>query len=261
MSSIRTSCYRGFATQTLRNVLVSAPSVFWVQQGVKVLHTARGEPSDTRAVADDQHLLLVPARTRLQFANQPRQGEFMAQQLMLLSPVKPSLLALSDRVTGFVPPLLTMTAALRQLCLLSLEPHSAAMQQQIAALWQQQRAEVGALRYVFSAAQASVSEQLQQLFASNPAADHQIEPHAAMLGMSRATLIRRLHAEGTTFRQLLRDCRMNHALALLQQGQSLLLLPSACGYDSEARFRLRFVDHFGITPQAYVATLQPAKAC
>lgn len=258
MSSIRTSCYRGFATQTLRNVLVSAPSVFWVQQGVKVLQTAGDAASDTQQVADDHHLLLVPARTRLQFANQPRHGEFVAQQICLLAPVKPSVLASSDAATRFTPPLVAMTPSMRQLCLLSLQPHSDAMQRHLAAMWQQQLAEVGALRYLYSAAQASVSEQLQQLFSSQPAADHQIESHASALAMSRATLIRRLHAEGTSFRQLLRDCRMNHAIGLMQQGQPLALVPAACGYDSDVRFRQRFVAHFGVTPQDYLQTLSPS---
>lgn len=259
MSSLRISCYRGFATQTLRNVLVSAPSIFWVQKGVKVLTTASRQHTGPTPVADAQHLLLVPARTRLRFANQPRHGEFIAYQIALLVPAKPALLAVSPQMAAFEPPLLSMTATLRQLCALSIEPHSDAMQSHITAMWQQQLAECGALTYLYCTAQASITEQLQQLFLQNPAADHQIKTHAASLAMSRATLIRRLQAEGSSFRQLLLDCRMNHALALLQRGVPQALLAGACGYDSDIRFRRRFVEHFGMTPQAYQATLQPLR--
>ena len=248
MSFIRISRYRGFATQLLRNVLVSSPSIFWVQQGTKEL--------DSHNIADEHHLLLVPARTRLNFANQPRQGEFVAQQISLLAPAKRVTPELTV-TTGFKPPLLKLTPLLRQLCLLSLQPQSSAMQQHLLAMWHQQLSELGALTYLYSAAQASVSEQLQHWFMQAPAADHQLELCAKNLAMSRATLIRRLAKEHTTFRQLLLDCRMNHALNLMQQGVSVTLLSHACGYDSEVRFRRRFVSHFGMTPLSYFHTLQP----
>lgn len=250
MSFIRTSRYRGFATQTLRNVLVNSPSIFWVQQGAKDLGSQR--------IADEHQLLLVPARTRLQFANQPRQGEFLAHQICLLVPPKRlKQEALTPAV--YTPPLLPLTPLLRQLCLLSLLPQSTAMQQHLLAMWHQQLVELGALTYLYSAVQASVCEQLQQWFLQAPQADHQLDSCAEKLAMSRATLMRRLLSEGTTFRQLLIDCRMNQALTFMQQGMSVTLVPQACGYESEARFRQRFVAHFGVTPLDYFQTLQPTR--
>lgn len=250
MSFLRVHTYKGYATQSLRNVAVTSPSMFWIQRGEKRLASG--------IVVDEQQLLLVPARSRLTFANLPRQGEFVAQQLSLLAPVKPGLLAASAE-HEFAPPLLTVDASLRHLLEFSMAPHSEAVQQSLLALWQQSLAERGALQYLYSAATASVSEQLLQWFQANPAAEHSLVVYAQRLAMGRATLIRKLHAEGCSFRQLLVDCRMNHALALMQQGHSTLMLAPACGYDSESRFRQRFVAHFGMTPQAYQQTLQPTR--
>ncbi len=45
-------------------------------------------------------------------------------------------------------------------------------------------------------------------------------------------MARKLAAEGRSFRQLLTQVRMSHALTLLQQGLAPLETALACGYDS-----------------------------
>ena len=57
-----------------------------------------------------------------------------------------------------------------------------------------------------------------------------------------------------SFRQLLAQVRMSHALTLLQQGLSPLEAALACGYDSPSRFAARFKQEFGLTPHQYLRT-------
>lgn len=72
--------------------------------------------------------------------------------------------------------------------------------------------------------------------------------------MSRASLVRKLAAEGRSFRQVLTQVRLGHALSLLQQGLTPLQTALACGYDSPGRFAARFKEEFGLTPHQYLRT-------
>ncbi|WP_236942666.1 helix-turn-helix transcriptional regulator [Ewingella americana] len=67
--------------------------------------------------------------------------------------------------------------------------------------------------------------------------------------MSEATLRRRLVEEQTSFRTLLQDIRMHHAMTLLQTTRwSLSQIADACGYRASSRFSLRFKQRFGCSP-------------
>jgi AraC-like DNA-binding protein len=69
------------------------------------------------------------------------------------------------------------------------------------------------------------------------------------LAMSEATLRRRLVDEQTSFRELLQDIRMHHAMTLLQTTRwSLTQIADACGYRASSRFSLRFKQRFGCSP-------------
>ena len=67
-------------------------------------------------------------------------------------------------------------------------------------------------------------------------------------------LVRKLAAEGRSFRQVLTQVRLGHALTLLQQGFNPLQTALACGYDSPGRFAARFKEEFGLTPYQYLRT-------
>lgn len=69
------------------------------------------------------------------------------------------------------------------------------------------------------------------------------------LGMSEATLRRRLAEEQTHFDDLLADVRMHHAMTLLQTTNlSIPQIANACGYRTRARFAERFRKRFGLSP-------------
>ncbi|MDP9704724.1 UNVERIFIED_ORG: AraC-like DNA-binding protein [Rahnella aquatilis] len=69
------------------------------------------------------------------------------------------------------------------------------------------------------------------------------------LAMSEATLRRRLVEEQISFRTLLQDIRMHHAITLLQTTRwNLSQIADACGYRASSRFSLRFKERFGCSP-------------
>jgi AraC-like DNA-binding protein len=73
---------------------------------------------------------------------------------------------------------------------------------------------------------------------------------ARQLGMSEATLRRRLEREDTSFRRLLQEVRMGRALVLLQSSElSVVQVALEVGYDSVSQFSARFRRHFGQSPR------------
>ena len=95
----------------------------------------------------------------------------------------------------------------------------------------------------------TLSIRLRRLILSSPAFAWSIEETARRARCSPATLRRRLAAESLTFRELLHDARMSHALALLQNTDTpVLSVASAVGYDSASRFASRFRLRFGYLP-------------
>ncbi|QLA15131.1 helix-turn-helix domain-containing protein [Desulfolutivibrio sulfoxidireducens] len=76
---------------------------------------------------------------------------------------------------------------------------------------------------------------------------------AARLGVSERTFRRHLRREGTTFREVLRDTRLEAALVLLQSGSMAVSEASfRCGYESPSRFATRFRERYGVKPSDIV---------
>ncbi|PWC20828.1 AraC family transcriptional regulator [Brenneria roseae subsp. roseae] len=98
-------------------------------------------------------------------------------------------------------------------------------------------------------ASAPLGDRLTALLAGSPAFAWTAANAGQQLGMSEATLRRRLAEEQTQFRTLLQDIRMHHAMTLLQTTRwSLSQIADACGYRAASRFSLRFKQRFGCSP-------------
>jgi AraC-like DNA-binding protein len=96
---------------------------------------------------------------------------------------------------------------------------------------------------------ATFSLGLRRLLIQNPAHDWSIKEIGRLAGVSPATLRRRLAAESLTFRDLLQDIRMSHALLLLQNTDTpIVSIALAVGYDSASRFSARFKSRFAFLP-------------
>lgn len=84
---------------------------------------------------------------------------------------------------------------------------------------------------------------------------------AKQLGLSEATLRRRLAAEGTTFGDLLTDARMSFAMLLLQSTDyAVNRIALEVGYESASRFAIRFRERFGFPPTAIRGHDRPVPA-
>lgn len=94
-----------------------------------------------------------------------------------------------------------------------------------------------------------LSSKLTALMAVAPEFGWTAANASQQLAMSEATLRRRLVEEETSFRTLLQDIRMHHAMTLLQTTRwSLSQIADACGYRASSRFSLRFKQRFGCSP-------------
>lgn len=97
----------------------------------------------------------------------------------------------------------------------------------------------------------STASLVRQLVGADPASPWKADAVARTLGLSGPTLRRRLAAEHTTFRKLLRQVRMTHALCLLQSSSlPVAQVAYAAGYESISQFTTRFRRHFGQSPGA-----------
>lgn len=95
----------------------------------------------------------------------------------------------------------------------------------------------------------NLSLRLRRLIQDDPAHEWSIDEVARRARSSPATLRRHLASERITFRDVLQDVRMSHALAILQNTDtSILSVASAVGYDSASRFAARFRTRFGYLP-------------
>lgn len=80
----------------------------------------------------------------------------------------------------------------------------------------------------------------------------QLEEVAEAMGVSAATLSRRLRAQGLRWRDLVNERRMQAAARLLRQSRrDVAEIALSVGFAESASFIRRFGRHFGMTPQAY----------
>ncbi len=93
------------------------------------------------------------------------------------------------------------------------------------------------------------SARLRRLLGSDPDRRWKIGAAGKLLGMSEATLRRRLAEEGLGFREIIAQVRMARALTLLQSSDlPVTQIAYAVGYESLSQFSAKFRRHFGRSP-------------
>jgi AraC-like DNA-binding protein len=96
---------------------------------------------------------------------------------------------------------------------------------------------------------ATLTDRLRAMISEAPGTDWHAKRAARALGVSEATMRRRLAETGTSFSGTLIDVRMAAALALLQSSaMSVTQVAFAAGYASPSRFAVRFRERFGLSP-------------
>lgn len=94
------------------------------------------------------------------------------------------------------------------------------------------------------------SVQIRRMLSADPTKRWKIGAVGKLLGMSEATLRRRLDEEGQGFRAIIAQVRMGRALVLLQSSDlSITQVAYAVGYESLSQFTARFRRHFGQSPR------------
>lgn len=90
------------------------------------------------------------------------------------------------------------------------------------------------------------------LMSNPPEALPSLPMTAGWLGCSRATLMRRLAAEGHSYGDLLAEGRIGHARRLLaSSGRSVADIALACGYTETASFTRAFRQRAGMPPSRW----------
>ncbi|GAB2647132.1 AraC family transcriptional regulator [Vibrio panuliri] len=251
---VHTAHYRGKREQPLNNVFVHAPTIIWVEQGFKQLwwHEKSYEFNRT-------NWLLVPAGQYLTFVNTPEQKQFHSRAMSFNFQPPAAWTEQADIDVSASKPQLSTTPQL-EYCFnfiseMNTQNLATETQQQLLLGFYAELKQANALVKLFPSRHQLVRDKLANYLNSAPGDDHRIETAAQHLAMSRATLARKLTAEGASFRDVLAEIRMNHAITLLQRDYSQIETALACGYQSESRFSQRFKQQFGMTPHQYQLTL------
>lgn len=97
----------------------------------------------------------------------------------------------------------------------------------------------------------SVGDRIRDLIAAQPERDWQSRDFEAQLGLSGATLRRRLASEQSSVRELITDARLAHAMSLLYTTRlPLKTVAARVGYRSLGSFNKRFAERYGLEPAA-----------
>jgi len=97
----------------------------------------------------------------------------------------------------------------------------------------------------------SVADRIRDLIAAQPERDWQSRDFEAQLGLSGATLRRRLASEQSSVRELITDARLAHAMSLLYTTRlPLKTVAARVGYRSLGSFNKRFAERYGLEPAA-----------
>jgi len=97
----------------------------------------------------------------------------------------------------------------------------------------------------------SLGDRIRDLIAAQPERDWQSRDFEAQLGLSGATLRRRLASEHSSVRELITDARLAHAMGLLYTTRlPLKTVAARVGYRSLGSFNKRFAARYGLEPGA-----------
>jgi AraC-like DNA-binding protein len=97
----------------------------------------------------------------------------------------------------------------------------------------------------------SLGDRIRDLIAAQPERDWKSRDFEAQLGLSGATLRRRLVSEHSSVRELITDARLAHAMGLLYTTRlPLKTVAARVGYRSLGSFNKRFAERYGLEPAA-----------
>ena len=224
----------------LHRVRLFSPALCRVKRGSKVI--VQGE---SRVLATPQQLIVLPADVELEVINQPENGLFCSDLLSLT----PELLTrfktryLSEPPPGLAFMWQSVLQAVREGLSVALQQHQT--MGLLLALH-----EAGYAGPLLVERQQDLSAQVRQLIMLSPAQAWSVSRVAKMLFLGESTLRRRLQQESQSFRQIVEEVRMAHALGQLQTtSRPIGEIAQNSGYQSGSRFTARFRQHYGLLPK------------
>jgi len=118
-------------------------------------------------------------------------------------------------------------------------------------------ADRGVLHHLFTSGYKSFTQRLYDYFLENDDFEYHIENTCKNLGVSRATLTRNLRNEGTRYRDVLSEYRINKAIEMMGSGSfSLLDIAISSGFNSYDTFKKHFVKNVGVVPSKYYGLIK-----
>jgi AraC-like DNA-binding protein len=249
--------------QSLHQVPILTPTLILVRHGEKRVYNGRDE---VRLPAG--RAIILPAGVAPEMENIPVHGFYASD---IFAPPRSwlerfrqqygALLAeLPIQQDSFFSPDSALELALQPCCPAATCIDDAWQKARLELAWHQVLLELIRLRVAaafFMTSSQPLADRLQELINFSPSQAWQANHIAQQLGMSTATLRRRLQAEGTSFSTLLQASRMARALGLVMTtSSSISEIAWQCGYESITSFSHAFRRHFGISPTALRATQQ-----
>ncbi|XXX81648.1 AraC family transcriptional regulator [Sorangium sp. So ce134] len=253
---------------------LSRPLIVLILDGTKRIFLD-GPGGNARLVAREGQMLLVPQGIPLELVNEPdpERGVYRAFTVELLSEVDERLqrryptLCVQRGLGGFeadrphllrsaLPSIQAMIHLVNTLLLpgahaLLLEHR---LEDLVLTLLLQHREQLEEGRAAASTLALDPALAVRTLVRRDPARPWAAQDVARALGVSNATLRRRLGAKGVSFRTLLWKERLDLAKTLLRSGRhGVLEVATACGYDSASRFAEQFRRSEGVSPSEYRA--------
>lgn len=236
----------------LHRVKLFSAAICHVTQGSKIIIQ-----DDNRLEATPGELIIIPANTPLEIVNQPSQGTFRSDLLLLSAgllntfkrkfvedyPAAKNLSLLSPMSNGLTFMWSNLLTAVRQDLPATLQEHQALGL--LLALHHEGRAGPLLIERRFN-----LSEQVRQLIMLAPAKEWTAEDIASQLSLGTSTLRRRLQHESQSYRQIIEEVRMSFALSQLQTTHLPIgEIALRSGYLSNSRFTARFREHYGCLPK------------
>ncbi|GGX36715.1 AraC family transcriptional regulator [Undibacterium squillarum] len=248
--------YHARQVQSLRSIRFAEPALCFVRRGEKRLSAGQ---HNFQAAAGEW--LILPANTPLMMENCPEQGQYAAEVLSISHEIASTFLRYAGADLALTPAPANADTSLH----IKTAPLLAQAWEKLAQAQQPGFPPLLARHYLFEVLMVAalygnvqallnppapgLADKVRQLLQSSPAADWVQADVAKHFHMSTPTLRRHLAAEQQTFRDILDDVRMHHALHyVLSSRKNMDWIAGECGFTSPAAFSTRFRQRFGMAP-------------
>ncbi len=259
MSNVQSTLgfYHAKQVQSLRSVRFAEPALCYVRQGQKQLLVG-----ERCFQAQAGEWLILPAHTTFMMENRPYQGQYTAEVLPVPASLAKDFIQYTGGTLTSVTPLpadpdfsIAGSARLQQAWDKLTLTQQPAFPELLARHYLFEVLIVAALQNNLHAllqpATPGLADRVRQFMQADPAASWTQPEIASQFHMSAPTLRRHLALEKQSFREILEEVRMHHALQhVLTTHKPMDWIAGECGFNSASAFSSRFRQKYGVAPAA-----------